>query len=314
MEFTVKVITLNLGENKLTQDKWYAELATSWDLVTKKDYDILGVCLQEDWNGNYGHFGNAIAAYLVNEFTVLSEVVEGPPDITQKHFSVKAFLFLRTSKFPNYQSNKHKICLNTKLGFCSKGTAGVSFILQNISTNEPFEFILMSSHFPIDTKVADLGYDKRLEAINTSFYGVYDKLSRNDISKKVSIWAGDLNFRDDTPVSSGVIVPDQLAFAGRSGVFRGFQEVTPMFPATCKLETCHGNDCPVCRSQPGNPNCYKTKTKKGIRNPSHCDRILYKVEGNVKLIAGDYKSWGEKSNAVQHSDHNLVYGKFTIII
>ena len=81
------------------------------------------------------------------------------------------------------------------------------------------------------------------------------------------------------------------------------------------MKTCHNKECPICRKKSGDvgePACYATDTKKGPRPPSYCDRILFKAESvNMKLIA--YKSWGA-SEAVQTSDHNLVYGIIELTI
>ena len=51
MDIRVKVITFNMGENKRTQVEWREEISKCWTLILDRDYDILVVCLQEDWNG-----------------------------------------------------------------------------------------------------------------------------------------------------------------------------------------------------------------------------------------------------------------------
>lgn len=322
-QLRVKVLSWNLGDNRLTQDLWTQEIQKSWQIITMRDYDILGICLQEDSRGKFGKFGEAVADVLKDEFTMVSNSVEGPPELTKKAFSVRAFIYTRKNNkdvFPSASPTvrKNDVCLNRAV-YCTKATAGVS-IISNTPTGEIMQFTLMSSHLPIDTSTKDLGYQARLKAIETSMKDVYDKLEDTTITKRLAVWAGDLNFRDNTPVTpTGKPFSDQLTYAistHKEEYFRDFIAPAVDFPPTCKLVTCDKKTCPRCRVNSGevfSKSCYDTHGGSGKlaeREPSHCDRILYRPDGVTGEVA-EYKSWGD-SKAVASSDHNLVYATFVI--
>src|SRR5665647_3276589 len=93
-----RIITWNLGDNKHTQEEWASEIRKSWDIISKRDYDILGICVQEDWSQKYGKFGESVAAYLKDGYVMASNSLNGPPDITRQHFSVKVYVFIKKVK------------------------------------------------------------------------------------------------------------------------------------------------------------------------------------------------------------------------
>ncbi len=334
----VKIITWNMGDAKLTRDEWQKELIRSWEIISKRDFDILGICLQEDSTGSYGKFGETVADALADEYTWASNSAMGPPTVGKTgSFAVKAHLFIKKSKNIQYKVTKADTCLSRTV-FCTKITVGISL------QTPGFQFILMSAHLPVDSSRDDLGYAERVKAVNQSFSKVYDKLVGKMVdsgaTQRISIFAGDFNFRDNTPITQrGTPVKDQLAYAmsdnsGDKSVFRGFTESdVTKFPPTYKLRTCVGNNCPACRQESDSkfdPTCYqyqqfkRTAPRLGAvfrgRNvsknevteePSHVDRILYRVD-NLQAKLNSYKSWG-KSEAVQHSSHNLVYADLDII-
>lgn len=313
----IKILTWNMGDNKKKQDDWLDEIKKSWSIITAKDYDVLGLSLQEDWKGTYGKMGEAVGQYLDGEFTMVSHAVEGPPDLTKLSFSVRAFLYFRKSIFPTHQVRKNDVCLKRTV-FCSKGTAGLS-IIAPAPNNQILQIILMSSHLPIDTKKVDLGYEERIKAVAQTFQEVYDNIVDETVQQRVAFWAGDLNFRADTPTRpGGNPTPDQLDYAVSvrpASFFREFIEPAVEFPPTCKMKSCDKLGCPACRNRSGSTymhTCYVDETKSGHREPSHCDRILYRSDGVDGEIV-EYKSWGSGGSVVV-SDHNVVLSTFEITL
>lgn len=309
-----RVLTWNLGDNKLTQEQWKAEIAKSWAVVSLKDYDILFLCLQEDSRGKYGKLADAIASFLDGEYAVYSNSVEGPADITGHGFSVRAYIYAKRTKFSSPSIRKSDICLKRAV-FCTKSSAGVSMIVPY--NDSIYQITLIASHLPINTGVADLGYKERIAAVQKTFSDVYDKLIDTTVTKRFAVWAGDLNFRDATPFAPKGSPVDQFAHAvstHKPEFFRGFEEPDVEFPPTCKMKTCDGKSCPACRNRSGgqyNETCYITESKKGMRQPSHCDRILFNTE-NLDGEVIEYKSWGG-AESIKHSDHNLVYATFAFL-
>jgi len=310
----IKVVTWNLGDSKLTQTEWTDEVAKSWSIVTAQDYDILCLALQEDSSGKYGKLGDSIAAYLDGDFVVNSNIVNGPPELSGRSYTVKAYIFTRRNKLFSRAVKKNDTCLMRKI-FCTKSSAGIALtFLHNRST---YQLIFIASHLPINTSKEDLGYEERIKAVQKTFNEVYDKLVDLNVAKRVSFWAGDLNFRDNTPIHKGGNPFNQLEYAfstRKAGFWRDFQEPEVEFPPTCKMKSCDKKSCPACRYASGdkyNETCYITEHKGGERQPSHCDRILYNtvdVDGDVL----EYKSWG-KAESVQKSDHNVVYAVFSVL-
>ncbi len=313
----VKILTWNMGDNKKKQEDWLEEIKKSWSIITLKDYDILGLSLQEDWKGTYGKMGEAVEQYLGNEFTMVSHAVEGPPDLTKLSFSVRAFLYFRKSIFPTYQVRRNDVCLKRTV-YCSKGTAGLSIIAQ-APNNKIMQIILMSSHLPIDTKKEDLGYEERVKAVAKTFQEVYDNIVDETVMQRVAFWAGDINFRAGTPTRpGGNPTPDQLDYTVSvrpASFFRDFIEPAVEFPPTCKMKSCDKLGCPACRNRASTSldhTCYVEESKKGHREPSHCDRILYRSDGVDGEIV-EYKSWSGSASLVQ-SDHAMVVATFEITI
>lgn len=306
----VKIITWNLGDNRLTQDEWLSEIKKSWSIIMVRDYDVLGVCLQEDWRGAYGKLADAIALILKDEFIVASDSVEGPPEITKLSFSVRAYLYLRKKIFINPIIKTQDTCLSRAV-YCTKSSAGVSTIIP-MPGGKIIQITLISSHLPINNKKDDLGYAERVVAVKKTFDEVYDKLVDTTVPMRLAFWGGDLNFRDNTPIQAGgPPMKDQLLYlfsVRPSSFFREFEEPAVEFPPTCKMVSCDKKNCPVCRNRSGttlNPTCYVEEGKHGVaRVPSHCDRILYRSDGVDGEIV-NYTSWGG-SRAIQGSDHNLV--------
>lgn len=318
--FVVRTITWNMGENRLSEKEWGRALQNDWQIILDQQYDILLLCLQEDWNGPMGKFGNAVQTLIGFGYNVYQVSSRGPPDATGKHFAVKLFAFCKKGRFPNLVATEgavksESMCLTKKLGvFCSKATVGLSLMV-----DRNVQLIAMASHLPIRTDQPSLGYTERVWAVRESLDGVYTKLVDRKVKNLVAFWAGDMNFRANTPSDEqGGIVADQLAYAMSKGIFKGFTEVGKVtFPPTCKLQTCKKDSCPRCRAKSGeehSSSCYQTETAHGPRPESYCDRILVYNEGyNVAVKTISYKSCSS-AKEVQNSDHNLVYANVVVSI
>lgn len=290
----VRVITWNMGDNQNTLSDWEKELKENWNIIINHNkYDILLVTLQEDWNGRYGKFGEAISNVLPNNFFFYQEKTTGPPDLTGKPFAVKVYAYVRE----RVKTKSLKVCLKPVLKvFCAKATVGIS-----LQISDEQQLIFMGSHLPIDTSKEDLGYQKRLKAVKKSLDLVFNKLKTS--TTWAAFWAGDMNFRINEKRE------DQLKLAMQTGFFQEFKEQEITFPPTCKMQTKKKEDCDRPKSDTNNsPSCYHVKTKKGTRTPSFCDRILYAGE-NVSPIG--YNSYAD-APSIKFSDHNLVYGDFEI--
>jgi len=329
----VKILTWNMGDAKLTQDEWQKELIRSWEIISKRDFDILGICLQEDSAGSYGKFGQTVEAALADAYVSVSNAVIGPPTVGKiGSFAVKAFLFIKKARNIQYDIAKADTCLSRTV-FCTKSTVGISLVTRKDASNAGFQFILMSAHLPVDTSQDDFGYSERIKAVDKSFRRVYEKLVDQGVQQRVSVFAGDFNFRDNTPITErGVPVRDQLAYAmsdisGDKRTFRSFVEAdVTKFPPTYKLRTSVDGVVPKCRETSDSnydPSCYIQQTGKTrrrgffgkkrevIEEPSHTDRILYRGD-NIQFKLLSYKSWG-RDDAISASSHNLVYADFDII-
>ena len=92
------------------------------------------------------------------------------------------------------------------------------------------------------------------------------------------------------------------------------------FP-TCKLKTCKydsSNDKYSCneRFDENNNNRYETlydpnkENDQDIRIPSYCDRILYNKNNGAEIQPLYYVTYNK--GPIGYSDHNAIYGDFTI--
>lgn len=303
----IRVISWDLGSVRRTQAEWGQEVAKSWDLVTKRDFDVLAFCVQEDWSGKFGKLGEAIGKKLEDGYVTVSNILDGPPDIFRKPFSVKVFVYMKKTKgtAPVYSLAKEDICLSRTV-YCTKAAVGLSLSIFG------FQIIVVSAHLPVDPEKEDYGYQSRLRAMDKLFTKVYEKLVDHSVQQRVSIIAGNLNFRDNTPITEGGSdVEDQLKYAveGNKKLFRSFVEGDiKAFPPTCKLRQAKMRAELPCRKGTINkfdPSCYQNEEK-----PSHCDRILYRLDNLTgRLIS--YKSWGT-ADSIDFSEHNLIYADFEI--
>lgn len=317
----IRFITWNMGDNRKTREEWLLEFGKSWkNLLDPREipdkagseeptkYDMLVLSVQEDHRNDskMGQFAEAVSDFItaIEPTTrIQSSVVNGPPDVFKRPFSVKLYVFLINGEATFKTAG---ICFKKTLGYCSKGTAGISVDTPN------GQIVLMGSHFPVSVKEADLGFEKRVAAIRTSLRKVFHRLLNPSAKNVVALWGGDMNFRRAMPVSNvkgAGNVEDQLNVARDQGTFEGFDEAALQFPPTCKLHACSKTHCPDCRTRTDDrliEECYETS-----RKPSHCDRILFYVSGEgVDLVPIEYRSWAQGS--VRYSDHNLVWADFVL--
>lgn len=329
----IRMITWNMGLNKKTKTEWKAELDQVWALGegcstspvrpntnAETCFDLLVVVTQEDWRGkNHGGFVNAIHENLISSgdtsWVSQCEVVLGPPDVFNQPFTVRLCCFYRNQPgqpFYGAQLQKAQVCHKKVLkAFCSKGTAGIALNVPNAG-----QLILMGSHFPVSPKQASMGYEARVQAIQKSLAAVFGRLRTSfpDAPNVVAMWAGDMNFRRDTPTDENTpsAPEDQLTYAIERGEVGPFVELPLQFPPTCKIHACTDQVCSECQERARTTEeaieaCYDTK-----RTPSHCDRVLFYVEGqNVSLEPRSYQAWAN-SPGVFSSDHNLVWADFNL--
>ena len=316
-DLRIRVLTWNMGENRRTAKQWKKELNEkelnkSWEVLLDTDsFDLLILALQEDNRGlTYGRFPDQVREKLGSGWVAKKIASSGPPDGLHKPFTVKLYVYYRPKDLPGVWFDQAAVCFKRVLVYCSKATVGIA-----INVPSKGQIIAMSSHFPVKTDQADMGYEKRVAAIKTSLQKVFGKLRDDKARNTVALWAGDMNFRRNTPTTpNGVKIDEQLAVAMQEGHFKvenekGFEEHTLSFPPTCKLHACKG-ECLACRSESDDKRieeCFDHH-----REPSHCDRVLFFVDGeNVTLAPKEYKSYSN-SSAVMASDHNLVWADFAL--
>eukprot|EP00050_Salpingoeca_kvevrii_P017330 m.64136 g.64136 ORF g.64136 m.64136 type:complete len:549 (+) comp7502_c0_seq2:166-1812(+) len=219
----------------------------------------------------------------------------------------KPEVFLRPCGRLNCVSgNKGGIAMNIRVG-----DLGISFISSHLNAHthelerRNLDFQLISEHlFPVDRPFPASRED-------TSDPADVEIGNSHDLV----IWLGDLNYRIDpnldkfedtlelirTAVAKKdwptLLKHDQLRHVQESGVaFFGFKEPHINFPPTFKVER---KACP-----------YEERYS-SQREPSYCDRILYKANDYVDVVAEAYNSHIEDFTA-NLSDHDPVSAVFTI--
>jgi endonuclease/exonuclease/phosphatase family metal-dependent hydrolase len=213
--------------------------------------------------------------------------------IMSKPFSVQNLVFVH-NKIGIPKVRREKICFQSMFSMCNKATVGVGLEFANKS------LVFMSSHLPFKSKQTDFGYKQRAEAMKQSLTLV-DKLTGGKPYE--AVWAGDLNFRVNTPVDeTATAVDEQLAHFMKTVNMGRFKEAAINFPPTCKLFEKDKPDCDRNKSAVDTATgseCYHTSTKSGHRTPSYCDRVL------STYPISKYYAWAD-NDAVHKSDHNIV--------
>lgn len=176
----LRFITWNMGDSKKSLQQWEKELQTTeeWRTLfdTTNGADVIVLSTQEDHRA--ASLPEAVAKTLLVDWMVHTSVVKGPLDVLNKPFTIKLFVFVRPDA-PAHTVDEASVCFQKQLTFCSKGTAGIAL---TFGTNQ---IVLMGSHFPIKPKEADLGYQRRIQAINTSLRSVFDRLHDDEAENVV---------------------------------------------------------------------------------------------------------------------------------
>lgn len=181
-------------------------------------------------------------------------------------------------------------------------------------SNSDTDIYLISSHLPMSNKTIDLGYNKREKSVIDVLKYV-SKLINND---KLSylLWTGDLNFRKDV----GNTKKDQLKDLLIPRIYKKYsielQDLSQINKNQPSCKTVMKEDkisCDeLCHTKKGCKSCYEIQTKKGLRIPSYCDRVL--GWSNV----GDFVSYNTTSLSakdfpfIKFSDHNPVISRVVL--
>lgn len=320
----LRVLTFNLGENKKSKAEWEQEFA-QWPMLTDKQYDLLSVALQEDFATQLaqGKLRQALTEFMAKQGYAEAVKASTTPAKINEPFAVKGVTFVRKDIYdsaflaPNnarepYVSTK-TLCLGAGLKkvACTKATVGIKTVLGGPYS---LDYTFLASHMPINTKVDDLGYAERVEAMKQSVAKVVLPLTPATPKNRLLVWAGDLNFRTDAGGK------DQLTEALRSEQGFGISlredeaRLLQMKP-TCKMVPCTDQACPICRQRvsESDPTCYQTETKKGQRVPSRCDRVLHAFVPRSSASSVTQTAYNAFSApAVRISDHNAVVADFVL--
>ena len=90
VEVRVKVISWNIEKVKLSEKQWDNEVVRSWILILPRDYDVLGLCLQNASRSD--KLGESIGKFLGDEFDM----------IANDSSDVKAFLYVRRTVYAQF--------------------------------------------------------------------------------------------------------------------------------------------------------------------------------------------------------------------
>lgn len=193
----VKIINWNMRKVKLNEKAWIQELGKSWSLILAKDFDILGVCTQEDDNAKSDKFGEAITTSLEPEFESFSYKLPGSE-------RVKIFIFYRKTVIKIKYTQHASLCHSKKLLSCIKGSIGLMF------STDDFVFILSNSYFSEDKQ-------KAVSESSSYFDQVYNDLLRlpefalnNDHRKILVVWCNNHGFNVNSVTSKTKIKQDVI--------------------------------------------------------------------------------------------------------
>lgn len=246
---------------------------------------------------------------VIDEFNIIhsKDLDNDSDEIKKKKFSFKKLI---------YRSS----IINTK------NTIGCVLQIKNPILNKFSNLLIMNSHLPMNSKTSNLGFDIRRK----SLYQIIRKI--NPILQKMNgnyqaILTGDLNFRLDQKnhIDSNqylrLLNKEKTPLAGTP--FRDMLSINKFHP-TCKTLTQKNNisfdkkkKCKIFEESLEKNNsdgkCYKIMTKKGIRIPSYCDRILISSGRSSKLIMEpiSLKPLVEY-NFINYSDHNPLMGELKL--
>lgn len=335
-DILVMIITWNMAGQSRSEMDWNSTFAIdeAWsNIVGKKSgiiYDIYAVGLQEC--GSSDGFVKAFSKKLENigsSSPFILNVLKTRSKIGS--YDHKLAIWVKGSLVSGTDSDIFKskrICLGksaTKLA-CTKSSLITTVTLR---PGIP-KVVLISSHFPVDTKQEDLGSELRQAAYEETLNYVNSMVTPTrgpPRDRLVSyFWFGDLNYR----VVNGKEQLGELMKTRKA--FRAYEEGSLYFAPTCKFFTVRKKgklppnvpEYDGCRStndlangkQSKTPSCYNP-----VRTPSYCDRILYSIGAPpprgpsdvplLKISPLEYKSFYSHEFA-SASDHNPVMGSYRV--
>lgn len=267
----VRVITWNLGDAAKKVKNWRKYLS-EWDPITKADYDVLCFTVQEAPN-SLG-VGKHVSKILQNDYRWYYTINYGPPNVVKKPFSVQTHVYVRRSLGRVTVLRDSVTHQGVPIYMNTKSSALLTLEFDNS------RLVFIGSHLPVKPKADDMGFESRVSAVTD----IERTVGKMPTDRPTAIfWAGDLNFRANTP-ADGVHRKDQLTYWLSTSDTK-FQEEPIRFDPTCKLMT-----GAVRKHDPA-------------RIPSHCDRVLYQAHG-LRVVPSEYSSY--RGSGIEMSDHDAV--------
>lgn len=160
-------------------------------------------------------------------------------------------------------------------------------------------FLFINCHLPINTKKNNYGYDYRLEKFEFLLNNIISKFSQDP--NLFTVVGGDLNFRFlnnqnqlNTALQTSSTLKEFTEFPYLSEGDRAY---------TCKFKY---NSAKACRLSPKGVEPADTSCRDEEREPSRCDRFLYKGD-QIPQISAQYVDV-----LLDSSDHNAVLLDFSI--
>ena len=145
-------------------------------------------------------------------------------------------------------------------------------------SDEYADVYLISSHLPMSNKTSDLGYNKREKSVLEVLKYIDNKMNQNKLN--YLLWTGDLNFRIDLDINGHrkdqiqrLLIP--TVNSKLSMKLQDLSQINNNHP-TCKTVMNNKKiECDeTCTREKSCNSCYDVKSKKGVRIPSYCDRVL----------------------------------------
>jgi hypothetical protein len=213
------------------------------------------------------------------------------------------------------KSNNIKIETIKKINHNAGYTKGSIIIKISDKYNDVY---LISSHLPMSNKTSDLGYDKREKSVIDVLKYVNNKM--NQYRSNYLLWTGDLNFRIDLNNNSEdrdqikrLLIPKVMSKL--SIKLQDLSQINNNQP-TCKTvmknEKIYCDE--MCDMKKSCNTCYDVNSKKGLRIPSYCDRVL--GWSNVGPFI-DYETFTLSAKDypfIKFSDHNPIISNIKLPI
>jgi hypothetical protein len=293
----IKIITWNMGNsiNKILD--WTSELQ-KWTIISP-DSDILFITIQETtWDIGSVKFLEALKNKLDNQYNIFFEGNGSYLPYTAFY----VFGYLCVKKNINIKDNTVGSTCIYKYYVCTKPTIGFGIVIDNR------KLLFICSHLPINTykkEYDDLGYKDRIEAMQRVTDEVINTVSKTINGADVIFWAGDMNFRIETNSEN----TEQLTklLTNPPEFLKEFQEDKINFKPSCRLIEYDKENYDTFIK-----NRIESSGYDKLRNPSYCDRIIYKYnkKNNLTIIPKKYFGWPTTVDnyplSIAYSDHTPV--------